>query len=273
MRMFLHGVAFVPLAGIDTPAQLLLLMAQTLGLALQTTAALDDLIRSHLRDKELLLVLDNMEQLVDEQSLAFLMQLLDSAPTVKLLVTSRARLGLHSEQLYWLQGLQAPVTADATLTPATAGDYSALRLWLETTRRHDPAYGLTREELPALVAICRQVQGMPLALELAAAWHGLLSPQAIAAALTHNLDFLTTNAPDLPLRQRSLRAVFQTAWRLLTPPEQQVLPRLAVFRGGFRADLAWAVADADAALLQSLLDKSLVTYAATGRYHLHEIVR
>lgn len=271
MRMFLHGAVFVPLAGVDTGAQLLVTIAQALGLALQGTAAPADLILNHLRDKELLLILDNMEQLLDEPSLNFLAQVLAVAPEVKLLVTSRARLGLHSEQRYLLQGLHVPPAADITL--ANAGDYSALHLWLETTRRHDPAYVLTKDDLPALVSISQQVQGVPLALELAAAWHGLLSPLAIANELTRNLNFLTTSAPDLPLRQRSMRAVFQTSWRLLTPTEQQVFPRLAVFRGGFRAELALAAADADPTLLHSLVDKSLVNCSETGRYHLHEMIR
>ncbi|MEZ4735854.1 MAG: tetratricopeptide repeat protein [Caldilineaceae bacterium] len=273
MRMFLHGVCFVPLAGVDAPAQMVVTIVQSLGLSLQGAATPDAVIFNHLRDKELLLVLDNVEQLLDEQSLAFLVQVLDAAPAVKLLVTSRARLGLHSEQLYWLQGLQPPTTEERRLTPATAGDYSALQLWIETSRRSDPTYAVTADDLPALVTISQQVQGLPLAIELAAAWRHTLSPAAIATELTHNLDFLTTRAPDLPLRQRSLRAVFQTSWRLLRPTEQQLFSQLAVFRGGFTAELVLTMADADPALLQALLDKSLVNCSETGRYHLHELVR
>lgn len=273
MRMFLHGVCFVPLAGVDAPAQMVVTIVQSLGLSLQGAATPDAVIFNHLRDKELLLVLDNVEQLLDEQSLAFLVQVLDAAPAVKLLVTSRARLGLHSEQLYWLQGLQTPTTEERSLTPATAGDYSALQLWIETSRRSDPTYAVTADDLPALVTISQQVQGLPLAIELAAAWRHTLSPAAIATELTHNLDFLTTRAPDLPLRQRSLRAVFQTSWRLLRPTEQQLFSQLAVFRGGFTAELVLTMADADPALLQALLDKSLVNCSETGRYHLHELVR
>lgn len=273
-RLFLHGFLFVPLAGVDTSRQMVVTVAQALGLSLQGAATPNAAILHQLCDKELLLILDNVEQVIDEASLHFLVQVLDGAPEVKILVTSRTRLGLHREQLYWLQGLRTPTTADdATLTPATASDYSALRLWIETARRYDPSYTVIPDDLPALVTISRQVQGMPLAIELAASWSSLLSPTAIATELTRNLDFLTTTAPDLPLRQRSMRAIFQTSWRLLTPIEQQLFPRLTVFRGGFTADLAWAVADADPALLQALRDKSLVNRSETGRYQLHEIIR
>lgn len=249
-------------------------IAQALGLSLQGKEPPAAQVLTHLHDKELLLVLDNVEQLLNEQTLALLVQVLEQAPEVKLLITSRTRLGLHTEQLYWLQGLPVPTPQEAsTLTPAAATAFSGLHLWLETVRRHQPNYQLTAADLPALITIGQQVQGLPLALELAAAWSSDLSPAAIAAELAHNLDFLTTNVPDLPLRQRSLRAVFQTSWRLLTPTEQQIFPWLAVFRGGFTAELALAVADAGPALLQALVDKSLVSRSATGRYQLHELIR
>lgn len=273
-RLFLHGVVFVPLAGVDTTAQMTMTIAQALGLSLQGNEPPATQLLTHLRNKELLLLLDNVEQLLNEQTLAFLVQVLEQAPEVKLLITSRARVGLHTEQLYWLQGLPVPTVQEAsTLTPAAAVAFSGIHLWLETVRRHQPDYTLTAADLPALITIGQQVQGLPLAVELAAAWCSDLAPAAIAAELAHNLDLLTTNAPDLPLRQRSLRAVFETSWRLLTPTEQQVFPRLAVFRGGFTAQLALAVADATSAILQAFMDKSLVSRSAAGRYHLHEIIR
>jgi predicted ATPase/DNA-binding SARP family transcriptional activator len=273
-RLFLHGVVFVALAGVDTTAQMTMTIAQALGLTLQGNEPPAAQVLTHLCDKELLLLLDNVEQLLNAQTLALLVQVLEQAPEVKLLITSRTRVGLHTEQLYWLQGLSVPTVQEAfTLTPTAATAFSALHLWLATVRRHQPDYQLTAADLPALITIGQQVQGLPLALELAAAWHSDLSPAAIAAELADNLDLLTSNAPDLPQRQRSLRAVFQTSWRLLTPTEQRVFPRLAVFRGGFTAELALAVADAGPALLQALVDKSLVSRSATGRYQLHELIR
>lgn len=273
LRMFLHGVVFVPLAGVDSAAQMLATLTHALHFSLQGRDPPITQLCSYLRDKELLLVLDNFEQLINDESLHVLMQLLEAAPEVKLIVTSRARLGLHCEQLYWLQGLQLPTTVDTALTPATARDFSALQLWIETVRRQRSDYVVTIDELPVLVTIGRQVQGLPLAIELAAAWRSELSPAAIAAELAANLDFLTTSAPDLPPRQRSMRAVYQTSWRLLTPTEQALFPRLAVFRGGFTAALAQTVATVDAALLHALLDKSLVSPAGEGRYILHELTR
>lgn len=273
LRMFLHGVVFVPLAGVDSAAQMLATLTHALNFSLQGRDPPVTQLCNYLRDKEFLLVLDNFEQLINKESLHVLVQLLEAAPEVRLLVTSRARLGLRCEQLYWLQGLQLPTTADTALTAATACDFSALQLWIETVRRQRSDYTVTTDELPALVTIGRQVQGLPLAIELAAAWCSVLSPAAIVAELAHNLDFLTTSAPDLPPRQRSMRAIYQTSWRLLTPVEQALFPRLAVFRGGFTAPLAQTVAAIDAPLLHALLDKSLVSPAGEGRYILHELTR
>ncbi len=271
LRVFLHGVIFVPLAGVDTFEQMIVAMAQRLGLTLQGSEAPEVQVLNHLRDRELLLVLDNFEQLIDPQSLHFLVQLLEEAPEAKLLVTSRVRLGLYNEQVYRLQGLSIPTTAVAT--PAAASSYAGIRLWIETVRRHLPDYDVTADELPALVTIGRQVQGMPLAIELAAGWRSTLSAPEISASLASNLDFLSTDAPDLPERLRSMRAVFQTSWRLLRPPEQAIFPRLAVFRGGFTADLALAVAKAGPDTLAVLQDKSLISRSSEGRYTVHELVR
>lgn len=271
-QMFLYGAYFIPLAGIDEASQLPMTVAQALGVTLQGRDAPDERIFSHLRDKELLLVLDNFEQLIGERSLTFLARLLEAAPEVKVLATSRSRLGLHCEQLYWLQGLQTPNDTEA-VTIAAAHNYSAIQLWLATARRYHPEYAVTAVELPSLIAIATQVEGLPLALELAAAWRGTLSAADIATAVARNLDFLSTNAPDLPSRQRSMSAIFQTSWHLLTPQQQGILSRLAVFRGGFTAELAWAVAGADKPMLYGLLDKSLVYQSDEVRFNLHELVR
>lgn len=270
--MFLHGIVFVALAGIDDGAQLAMAVAQALGLTVHESGTPDDQVMQYLRDKELLLVLDNVEQLIGAQSLDFLTRLLVAAPDVKVLVTSRVRLGLHCEQLYWLQGLAAPPLG-TPLTPDGALAYGALRLWLETARRRRPGKDLSATDLPAITTIANQVQGLPLALELAAARCHEIPLDAIARQIMDNLDFLATHAPDLPARQRSMRAVFQTTWRLLTLSEQAVFARLAVFRGGFTADLAQAVAGVDATTLAELEDKSLVRRTAGGRYTIHELLR
>lgn len=272
-RMFLHGACFIPLAGVDVASQMVSAVIQGLRFPLQGRDPPDQQLFHYLQDKELLLVLDNVEQLISEESLQFLLRLLDSAPTLKLLITSRVRLGLHCEQLYWLQGLQLPTDAGATLDPASLDKYSAIELWTETVRRQQPDYTVSVAEAPLLVSIARYVQGLPLALELAAGWRSSHSSEWVATAISASLDVLTSSAPDIPPRQRSMRAVFQTSWCLLSTAEQAVFRRLAVFRGGFTMELAQRVTSANAAMLTSLLNKSLITPAGDGRYTLHELVR
>src|SRR5690606_25473566 len=129
------------------------------------------------------------------------------------------------------------------------------------------------EELAAAVQICRLVDGMPLGIELAAAWAPLLSCQEIAAEIQNSLDFLSTSLRDLPERQRSLRAVFDHSWRLLTAEEQSVLRQRSSFRGGFDRNAAQAVAGANLNTLLALTSKSLMRRKESGRYDLHEVVR
>lgn len=274
-RIFLHGVVFVPLVGVETLPQTVAALAQALAFPFQSQGAPETQLLHYLRDKEILLVLDNVEQLVSEPMLAFVRQLLDSAPDLKLLVTSRVRLNLQTEQLYWMQGLSvpAPTATTATSPVADMATYSSVQLFLTTVQRSRPHYTLSTADLPAVVAICQLVQGMPLALELAATWMSVLTPAEIAAELTRSLDFLASDLHDLPLRQRSMRAVFATSWRLLTPGEQQIFAQLAVFRGSFTREAAQAVTGAPLPVLVRLLHTSFLQQSADGRYQIHELLR
>ena len=274
-RIFLHGVVFVPLVGVETLPQTVAALAQALAFPLQSQGAPETQLLHYLRDKEILLVLDNFEQLVSEPMLAFVRQLLDGAPDLKLLITSRVRLNLQAEQLYWMQGLSVPVTT-ATASPLPVADmatYSSVQLFLTTVQRSRPHYALSTTDVSAVTAICQLVQGMPLALELAATWMNILTPAEIAAELTLNLDFLASDLHDLPLRQRSMRAIFATSWRLLTPREQQIFAQLAVFRGSFTREAAQAVTGASLPVLVRLLHTSFLQHSAAGRYQIHELLR
>ncbi len=275
-RVFLHGVHFVSLAGTDTAPQFISTLAQALALTLQPQSPAADQICHYLRDKELLLVLDNFEQVVEGASIAFVTKLLQTAPDVKLLITARIRLNLQGEQLYWLQGLHFPV-AQANHGPlplADLGQYSGMQLFLEAAGRVQPDYHLTQENAGAIAAICQLVQGMPLAIELAAAWSSILSPAEIATEISRNLDFLASEMYDLPLRQRSMRAVFDTSWCLLTPAEQTMFQQLSVFCGGFTLEAAQAVAGATLPLLARLQQHSFIHYQSNQeRYDIHELLR
>ena len=125
----------------------------------------------------------------------------------------------------------------------------------------------------AVVTICHLVDGLPLGIELAAAWAGLLTPGEIAAEIKINLDFLSSNYVDMPDRQRSIRSVFESSWNRLTDIEQDVFQQLSVFRGGFTRQAAESVTGATLQILMALVNKSLVKPDYTGRYHLHELLR
>jgi predicted ATPase/DNA-binding SARP family transcriptional activator len=271
MRLFLHGAVFVSLVSVNTATQLVATLTQALALPLQSHQLPEVQLLQYLHDKELLLILDNFEQLVEPESLSLLSKLLHSAPDVKLLVTSRSRLQLQSEQLYWMQGLSLPATEQLTMDEIAG--CSSVQLYLATTGRIRPDYTLTAQDVPAMTAICQRVQGMPLAIELAAAWMISLTPAEIAAELGRDLDFLASELHDLPLRQRSMRAVFATSWRLLTEAEQTVFGQLALFRGSFTRVAAQAVTGASLATLTNLIHKSFLQRASGERYQIHELLR
>jgi len=195
--------------------------------------------------------------------------MLHHAPAIKLLVTSRERLNLQGEWVFEIQGLPVP-PGDQT---EDLEKYSAARLFLQSAQRAQVGFVLSAEERPAVARICRIMEGMPLGIELAAAWVRSLSCYEIAQETERNLDFLTVSMRDVPARHRSMRAVFDHSWRLLSAQEQQVLRRMSVFRGGFRREAAEAVAGATLPLLSALVDKSLLHRTAAERYDLHELIR
>ncbi len=264
---FADGVCFIPLAPVAAPAAVIPAFAEALGLTLAGQVEMRLQLFSHLADQQALLVVDNLEHLL--ASVGLLAEILARAPGVKLIATSRERLNLQSEYVFVTQGL--PVPPPDRLH--RAHDYDAIRLFDQAARRAGAELKLQGEELAAAVQVCRTVEGMPLGIELAAAWTPLLSCQEIAAEIQRGLDFLATRLRDLPERQRSLRAVFDHSWRLLDDEERAALARLAIFQGGFERDAAAAVAGASLPILLNLASKSLIRRTESGRYDLHEAVR
>ncbi len=201
-------------------------------------------------------------------SVGFLEELLQSAPDICLLVTSRAPLHLQAEQVVPLGGLACPEEGMADLER-----YPAVQLFAQQARRLNPDMDPLREEPQEVVRLCHLVDGMPLALLLAAAWIRTLSCGEIVARIRESLDFLRVNWPDVPPRHRSLRATFDHSWRLLAAEEREVLQGVSVFQGAFDADAAGQVAGATEDVLASLVDKSLIMVVASQRYRLHEQLR
>ena len=221
----------------------------------------------YLADKEMLIVLDNFEHILAASDQ--LMMLLPLTPHVKYLVTSREALNLQEEHLYPIRGLTFP--KEAALS-AQAQRYDAIQLFNERAKRVYPEFSL-EAEFPFVVKICQLVDGMPLALELAAAWRRTLRCQDIAAEIQRDLEFLSTRLRNVPERHRSIQAIFDQTWAQLSPTEQTVYKRLSLFRGGFRREAAVAVAEASPKILSALVEKCLLRVTANGRYHLHELLR
>jgi predicted ATPase/DNA-binding SARP family transcriptional activator len=275
---FADGVFVVPLAvGLpgmgEAPPSLIAAMADALHFSFQGPVHPQAQLLGYLREKHMLLVLDNFEHLVAEaRQLGDILRL---APGIKLLVTSRTRLNLQEEWLLELTGLEYPAGDPQSLAaearPLEA--YSAIALFVQQARRVRPGFVLQPASEPAVVRICQLAEGVPLAIELAASWLRVLSGPEILAELEQGLDFLTSSLQNVPARHRSLRAVFEHSWALLLPLEQSLFQRLSVFRGGFRREAAAAVVGASLLLLAGLADKSLLRRNAEGRYEVHELLR
>lgn len=264
---FLDGVFFVPLATLQSAGTIPLQIADRVRIPLQGATPPAQQVLAHLAGRELLLLLDNIEHLLDEQGTAvgFLLDLLRQAPGVKLLLTSRERLGLYEEVIFDVEGLAT--AQDDDLTPS-----SAAWLFVESARRVSGEFNPETAGLSCIARICRLVEGVPLAVELAAGWLRHYTCAQIVQQIEHSLDFLASDYPDLPERQRSLRSVFEYSWRLLSSREQTALAQLSVFAGGFSSDAAQALLG-QAAPVIDLADKSLLQRQTGERFDLHPLVR
>jgi predicted ATPase/DNA-binding CsgD family transcriptional regulator len=263
---FVDGVSFVALTSIDSPDFLLASIGAALELPFLGPEEPLLQMRRYLHDKQMLLVLDNFEHLLD--AIGCLTELLQAAPHLKIFVTSRQRLNLREEWVFPLDGLSYPAAPVAD----SVEHYSAVQLFVQRARQVQPYFVLS-DHVHAVLSICRQVEGMPLGLELAASWLHVMSCEQIAARIASNLDFLTTSLRNMPERHRSLRVVFRQSWSLLSADEQAVLMRLSLFHGGFDGEAAAVVAGATLTVLAGLADKSLLRMDSTGRYDLHELLR
>ncbi|GHO46972.1 LuxR C-terminal-related transcriptional regulator [Ktedonospora formicarum] len=216
--------------------------------------------------KQVLLVLDNVEHLLDGVDL--LTDILAATTGLKILATSREVLNLQEEWIRPITGLAYPDQEEGK----AAGDYSAVQLFVGRARRIHGDFDLIEDE-QGVVDICQLVEGMPLALELAAGWLGTLRPTDIAQEIQRNLDLLATRVRNLPERHRSMRSVFDHSWQLMRETDREVFQKLSVFRGGFTRGAAESVAGASLPTLAKLIDQSLVRRTTSGRYEIHELLR
>ena len=269
LDQFRDGVIFVPLAPVTPPEEnaafnpLVGALANALGLSFHGQDTPEAQLFSFLQARKQLLILDNFEHLLPVVTL--IGDLLNQAPGLKILVTSRERLQLQQEWLFPLQGLSWESGPEGVTS-------DAVQLFAQRARQVRPTFNLAGE-LEAVLRICQLVEGMPLGLELGAAWVFQLSCAEIADEIEAEIDFLATEMRNVPDRHRSIRSVFSYSWARLSPAEQDVLQKLSVFRGGFDRVAAKAVAGASLHTLASLVGKSLLTLADDGRYALHELLR
>ena len=263
---FADGASAVDLQAARTADDLIARLADAVSLPLTGQDAPKRRLFNFLQGKELLLLLDNFEQLLDAAGL--LSELLQAAPAVQLLVTSREVLNVREEWLFPVTGLQVPASGQTEGLEA----YGAVQLFLTRARRVRPDFELSNEQA-GVVRICQLVEGMPLAIELAASWVKTLRCAAIAAEIQASLDFLVTRLRDVPDRHRSMEAVFRQSWEMLDEVEQDLFRRLSLFRGGFSRAAAVAAAGATLLTLSRLVDASLIVRGETGRYDIHELLR
>jgi DNA-binding SARP family transcriptional activator/predicted ATPase len=264
-----EGVTFVPLAPVQTAEAIAPAIAQAAGFALSPGREPGQQLLETLRQKRWLLILDSFEHLLD--GAGFVAEILRTAPCVKVLVTSRARLNLRGEYCLPVTGIEYPeqIPKDARKVRA----FAAVELFMQAVHQVQPTSEPADTDLAEIARICRLVQGMPLGILLAAAWSGVLRPAEIAGEIDRGLDFLRADWPDVPERQRSLRAVFDRSWHLLDEREREVFQALSVFTGGFTRSAAQQVSGASLHGLKGLVDKSLLEHTPSGRYKMHELLR
>lgn len=263
---FPDGVVFVPLATVTGADRVLGAVVKELGLG-STDAPAERQLLGHLRDRRVLLVLDNMDHVI--AGAAALAGILGASPNTKMLVTSREALNVRGEWLLPLGGMR--VEADPASDAFAASE--SVRLFLEAAHRTQPDFELGHDDRPSLAKLLQLVDGLPLGIELAAAWTRALELPAIVEELRASRLALSNPMQDAPGRHASLEAALAYSWHTLRPEQAAAFNALSVFRGGFTRVAAQDVAGGSLAMVRAFLDKSLLHRQATGRYGMLEVIR
>lgn len=256
---FSDGVFFVPLASISDPALVPSAIAQALQIPVAGNQPVEERLRDWLKGKRLLLVLDNFEQVLPAASIVA--DLLRSEESMRILVTSRASLRLYGEHEYPVPSLRLPKRLPDD--PERLSQFEAVKLFIERAVSVRPDFRVTNDNAPSVAMICSRLDGLPLAIELAAARIKVLPPHAILVRLERSLDLLTSGARDLPERQRTLRGAIAWSWDLLTEDQRRLFARFGIFANGARLEQAEVVGGSDLDLdvlegLSELVDQSLI---------------
>jgi predicted ATPase/DNA-binding SARP family transcriptional activator len=265
---FVDGIFFVSLVSVATPAAMVSAIAGAVGFQFYSDTQPHQQLLNYLQTKRMLLVLDNLEQLLDGVDL--ISSTLANAQGVTILATSREALKLREEWFHPIAGMEVPQADVMELDRIAESD--AVQLFVQNARQARAGFSLEAEQAH-VVRICRLVDGTPLAIELAAGWLKAISCSQIVHEVERNLDILATQLHNVPARHRSMRVVLEQSWELLTKGEQEILKRLAVFRGGFRQEAAAQIAGASLVALVTFMEKSMLLVSERERYQLHELLR
>ncbi len=269
---FADGIFFVPLASVTSPENLVFAIAGAVGLQIMPGREPRQQLQRYLKNRRMLLLLDNFEHL--KEGALLLVDMLQAALHLTIMVTSRERLWLAAESLFEVRGLRTDADNGRIGSRTASKVPEAVQMFETYARRVRPGFQPDEDERTAVVDLCRLVEGMPLAIELASVWVFILSPPVILQQIAAGSRLLETEYVDLPPRLRSVRASFNYSWGLLGKDEQQALMRLSVFRGGCSRASAETVAGATAEILAALVDKSMVTCdPSDDRYQIHELIR
>jgi predicted ATPase/DNA-binding CsgD family transcriptional regulator len=261
-------VYYVPLAAIKSADNIIQTIAENLGFPMATQEDPQIQLLRYLRNKQLLLVLDNFEHLMGGVNIVS--EIIQSSPGVKILVTSREKLNLLSETTLVISGITLPEQP----IPDDLAEFDAVTLFVQSANKACPGFIPSTDEINSIVKISSIVQGMPLAIELAAAWMQIIPVAEILKELEKGPDILVTEAFDSPKRHRSMRNVFDHSWFLLSQFDKEIFIRLSVFRGGFTRQAAQQVSMASLQDLMGLVSKSLLSRDPnSGRLEIHELLR
>lgn len=266
---FQDGIFFVSLAALTNVENIVPTIAQAIDFqfAAESRSPRQQLL-DFLRHKNMLLIMDNFEQI--QEGFSVLLDILHASDGIKIFVTSRESLSIQGEQNYPLMGLSYPrqVADSAKLT-----NYGAPSLFIERATNLLPDFFVNETNMEDLLQICQLVDGMPLALILAAGWIEVLGLADIVVEVKHSLDSLEATMRDVPARHQSMKAVFDSTWRFLSRREQQISKALSIFRGGFKLEAAREVTDATRRDLKRLIGRSLLFPGEDGRFEQHELLR
>lgn len=267
---FKDGVCFVPLAALSSSDAFLTSVAQALGLNLSPQLSEQEQLDAFLKDKELLLLLDNFEHLLSAGPA--LSDLLKKHAKLSCLVTSRERLKLKGEWLFDLEGLDYPRHLD-DLTRQELEAFDALHLFINSAKRVAPRLVLSDSDLVLVAQIAQRVEGLPLALELAASWVKSMPIQQIVQQLNEGHDLLRSEELGLAKRHQNLNVILKQTWRSLSDEKKQTLTKFSIFQGGCSLEAAEAVTGAHFSILLSLVNESLLKRLANNRFDMHELLK